>query len=116
MDKFDKEESKRIISKKIQLEKEKSEKERQVLLQKVISILKQELSGKDLEVYLVGSITRPYSFSQRSDIDIVVKGYHDDRFDLWTRLEGLFKRDVEVILYEKCPFKEELDKIGLKVI
>ena len=117
MDKeFDKKSAKEFLSQKNQKEKKHNEKVRQDLLKKIISVLKDELSGKDVEVFLVGSIIQPYKFTNRSDIDIVLKNFKGDRFDIWTRIESQIKRNIEVILYEKCNFKEYVEKEGLRVL
>lgn len=117
MDKeFDIDRAKHFLSERERKENEQREQERQQLLEKVISTLKSEFSGQSVEVFLVGSIIHPYKFTHRSDVDIVLKNFTGDRFAIWTRLENLIKRDVEVILYEKCHFKEYLDKEGLKVL
>ena len=113
---FDREKAKKHLSEQVELEKESNEKERQALLEKTIFVLNEKLSGKGLEIYLVGSITKPYAFTQLSDIDIVLKGFRGDRFELWTQLEELIGRNIELILYESCSFKEDLDSLGLKVI
>ena len=113
---FDSEEAKKFLLKREQTEKEEREKERIDLLAKVISVLKNEFTDSSVEVYLVGSILRPYSFTSRSDVDIVLKNYKGDRFDFWTKLEDKIGRNVEIIPFETCPFQEFVLKDGLKVI
>jgi predicted nucleotidyltransferase len=112
---FDSEAAKKFLGDRERKEKEENEETRKTLLQKVIIILKEEFHSP-IEIYLIGSILRPYSFSTRSDIDIVIKNYHGDRFDLWTNLEKKFERKVEIILFETCPFQEFVLKEGLKVV
>jgi predicted nucleotidyltransferase len=98
-------------------EKQKSEQEeiRKDLLQRVISILKEEFKHTDVQVYLVGSILRPNRFTQASDVDIVVNNFKGDRFALWASLEEKIGRNVEVILFESCHFKEFIISEGLQV-
>jgi predicted nucleotidyltransferase len=67
------------------------------------------------QIYLFGSITKPERFSQRSDIDIAVKGlnkFQHYRFisDLSERLE----REIDVVRLEDCPFAETIAKRGIK--
>lgn len=92
------------------------EEERQELLQKVSLILKQEFKESNVEVYLIGSIIQPFRFSSRSDVDIVLKNYKEDRFDFWTRLESKIGRKVEIIPFETCRFQEFVLKEGIKVV
>ena len=113
---FDKDGAKEFLFQKEQNEKEDNEKQRQNLLNKVISILKDEFSGQNIEIFLVGSITKPYSFGKKSDIDIILKNFKGDRFELWSLLESKIGQNIEVILYEKCHFKDHIEKEGLKVL
>ena len=115
-EKFDIEEAKRFLLAKEETEKNQREGERKALLQQIISILKEEFKGSNVEVYLVGSILHPFRFSSRSDIDIVLKNYKEDRFDFWAKLEGKIGRKIEVISFEACHFQEFVLKDGLRVI
>lgn len=92
------------------------EKRRLELLPRVISILSEELTGHDVELFLIGSILHPYKFNHYSDIDIVLKNYQGDRFCLWTALEAKIGLPIEVILYEECHFQKEIIDQGLKVL
>lgn len=114
--KFDSEEAKNFLLTKEEREKQQREDERTSLLAKVISILETEFKGSPVEVYLVGSILKPFGFSSRSDVDIVLKNYKDDRFELWANLERTLDRKVEVILFERCPFQEFVLKEGYRVV
>ena len=113
---FDESAAKEFLFEKAKVEKESLEKERQALQKKVITILKDEFSSQDVEVFLVGSLIQQYKFTARSDVDIVLKNFKGDRFDVWTLLEERIGRNVEVILYEKCHFKDHVDQYGLKVL
>lgn len=86
------------------------------LLQQTQRILQQELQGRDIEVWIIGSLIRPNKFTKFSDVDIVVKNYSGDRFELWTHLEALIGRDIEIIRYEECNFQEDIKNNGLKVL
>ena len=113
---FDIEQSKKFLKEKEEKEKANRELERKKILQKVIKILKDELQENGTEVFLVGSILKPFSFSEHSDVDIVLKGYKSDRFDLWPKLEKKIGRSIEIILFESCHFQEFVLKEGLKVL
>ena len=113
---FDFDEAKKFLLARDQKEKENLELERKQTLQKVVAILEAEFQNTGVEVFLVGSLLLPYSFTSRSDVDIVLKNYSGDRFDLWTKLEEKIGRNVEVILFEKCPFQEFVIQEGYKVI
>lgn len=113
---FNSEEAKQYLLSMENQKKEEVELARKNVLQTAISALKKEFKDTDIEVYLVGSIIRPHSFSSRSDVDIVLKNYHGDRFELWSKLESAIGREVEIILFESCHFKEFIEKEGLKVI
>jgi len=113
---FDREEAKKFLAERENKEKEQKEAERKQVLQQVIEVLKEEFAGSSVEVYLVGSIIIPFRFSSRSDVDIVVKNYTGDRFDLWTKLEGKIDRQIEIIPFETCHFQESVLKDGLRVL
>jgi len=114
--KFDKEEAKKFLFQREEKKREEQEKERKRVLQKAISILEKEFKGSDVEIYLVGSVLRPFSFSSQSDVDVVLKNYKGDRFEFWVNLEKKIGRDVEIISFETCQFQESILKDGLKVV
>jgi predicted nucleotidyltransferase len=115
-DDFDSQEAKEFLLARENQEKTSKEVERKKTLEKVISILKEEFEGSSVEVYLVGSIIKPFNFSSHSDVDIVLKNYTGDRFDYWGKLESKIGRQVEIILFETCHFQEFILKEGLKVV
>jgi predicted nucleotidyltransferase len=114
--KFDSEEAKKNLLAKEEEEKQLGEEERKSLLRKVISTLEKEFKGSAVEVYLIGSILQPFRFSSRSDIDIVLKNYKEDRFDLWAKLEREIGRKVEIVFFEKAHFQDFVLKEGFRVI
>ena len=113
---FDADEAKKFLLERDRKEKEERENARKKLLEEVIAVLKEEFKDSSVEVYLVGSITRPFAFSSHSDVDIVLKNFNGDQFDIWTKLEKIIGRSVEIILFETCHFQEFVLKDGLKVI
>lgn len=113
---FDSDEAKKHLIQRQEKEKERLEQERTILLQKAISVLTDEFKGSPVEVYLVGSITRPYHFTSSSDIDIVLKNFKGDRFEIWTKLEEKLRKQVEIILFETCSFQDFVISQGYKVL
>ena len=73
-------------------------------------------SDPDAEVYLIGSLVRPYHFSEYSDIDIVVKNFKGEIDEIQKEIEYALDKDVDIIVYEKSPFKELIDKFGERVL
>ncbi|MES2199000.1 MAG: hypothetical protein V4489_02385 [Chlamydiota bacterium] len=117
MDKnFNIEEAKKFLENRESEEKEKREADRKATLTIVIDSLKSIFLDTGVEVYLVGSIAKPYMFHPYSDVDVVLKNFKGDRFDLWTRLETAIKKNVEVIIFENCHFQEYVIKDGYKVL
>jgi predicted nucleotidyltransferase len=115
-DQFDSEEAKRLLLAREMKEKQERETARKEVLERTTLVLREEFNGSPVEVYLVGSLTRPYSFTPHSDVDIVLKNYTGDRFDLWTKLEKKIGRSVEIISFETCSFQEFVIKEGVKVL
>lgn len=115
-EKFDPEEAKKFLSQRQDEEKEKLELERQHIFKQAVSFLTAEFKGSDVEVYLIGSVIQPYRFTTSSDVDIVLKNFTGDRFDIWPRCEEMIGREVEVIQFEKCTFQDFVINHGYKVI
>ena len=67
------------------------------------------------EIYLFGSITKPERFSQRSDIDIGIKGLNKyQHYRFISDLSGLLEREIDVVRLEDCPFAEAIVKRGVQ--
>lgn len=113
---FDKEAARKNLEKRDLKDKEERENLRKKILAKTVSVLEGEFQGTNVEVYLVGSVARPNSFNKNSDVDVVLKNFSGDRFDIWTKLEAKIGRDVEVIIFEACEFKDHVIEQGLKVL
>ena len=113
---FDQDAAKKFLLDREAKEKALNEQIRNEVLERAISVLKEEFEASDVEVYLVGSLIRPHAFTKNSDVDIVLKNFSGDRFEIWTKLEEEIGRDVEVILFESCSFKEFVESDGMKVV
>lgn len=117
MDKnFDIKKIKINLEKKELVQREANEQSRQILLKKAIDSIKELFEGTAIEVFLVGSIVQPNKFTSTSDVDIVLKNFKGDRLDIWTKLEGMIERDVEIILFETCHFQDHILKDGKRII
>ncbi len=108
--------ARKLLAKKKQRLRESRERDRKALLEKVVHLLREALAEEGVSVFLIGSITRPYRFGPASDIDVVVKSYKGDRLSLWSRLDSLLPREVDLIFWESCPFREDLEGRSLKVV
>lgn len=115
-DHFDTQKAKEFLANRELQEREQREHERIAVLALTVDSLKKIFSDSNIEVYLVGSVTKPYSFHSHSDVDVVLKNFNGDRFDVWTKLETMIKRNVEIIIFEDCHFQEHVIKIGWKVV
>jgi len=94
--------------------------DRERLRLKVLSSVKEKfrdiLPDSGIEVYLIGSIIRPYHFSEYSDIDIVLKNFKGDIYEIQKEIESQTDRDVDLIIYERSTFKELIDQYGEKIL
>lgn len=113
---FEKEIAKKYLKNRELREREEDEKIRLELFRSAVRLIEEELIGKEVQAYLIGSVIIPYKFSKHSDIDIVLKNFTGDRFDLATKWEGILERGVEVIMYENCLFQKHVETEGFKVI
>ena len=66
-------------------------------------------------VYLTGSIVKPGSFSDRSDIDIAVENYTGSRLDLFMELSELIDLPIDLIIMERCHFIDQIREKGVRV-
>jgi predicted nucleotidyltransferase len=69
----------------------------------------------ECNVYLTGSIVRPGSFTDSSDIDIAVENYTGSRLDLFMELSELIDLRVDLIIMERCHFKDQIREKGFMV-
>lgn len=113
---FDPEQAKKYLQERELREKDAREQARKALLPIVKESIDKIFSDTDVEVFLVGSITQPYQFSSNSDVDIVLKNFNGDRFDVWSKLEREINRDIEVILFEHCHFQDHVTKYGKRIL
>jgi predicted nucleotidyltransferase len=67
------------------------------------------------KVYLTGSLLREGDFYPFSDIDLAVEGLREDYFKLLVDLEELMGRWVDVIEFEKCRFREQIERQGVRI-
>jgi predicted nucleotidyltransferase len=66
------------------------------------------------EILLFGSVTRPHSFHERSDVDIAF--IHEPEklscYALQARLEEMIQRRVDLIVLSECRFREKIEREG----
>ncbi|MDY6969834.1 MAG: nucleotidyltransferase domain-containing protein [Spirochaetota bacterium] len=108
------------LAKKIYNEKkENQEKNRQILLEKVIDLLKEYFADKNiLSVYIVGFLVKAYQYTQYSDIDIAIEGMKsEDFFKIYGDIEELLgTENIDLIELEKCRFRDSIIKEGRQII
>jgi predicted nucleotidyltransferase len=101
------------LERKRRKEFENNEKFRLSLLTKTKSVVSQYLSQfPGSRAYLFGSILSPNAFSSRSDIDIAFENCPQNRLDLHSQLTNLLEWPVDIVILEKCNFKEHILKHG----
>ena len=99
----------------IQKKRESREKRRSNTIQRVFKVLKklaEEISFQ--EAYLFGSVIRPHTFSENSDLDIGFTGLADkDFFKVMSFLSRETGRDVDVVQLEHHRLSEKIKNEGL---
>lgn len=70
-----------------------------------------------VRVYLFGSLTQPFAFGPRADIDVAVEGLAPgDFWQVWGDLEEVFGTErMDLIEMEKCPFAGLIRSRGIQV-
>jgi len=96
--------------------RERLEKERKELLDKVINLLfllKKKYSIK--EAYILGSLLNPKKWSILSDIDIAVSGCSKHILDIMSELEKQTNKEVDVIDIDRHFNPDLIRKKGKKI-
>ncbi len=97
-------------------ERREREQERQRVLSRATEELTRFFRDKQVaKVYLTGSLLREGDFYPFSDIDLAVEGLREDYFKLLVDLEELMGRWVDVIEFEKCRFREQIERQGVRI-
>jgi len=100
------------------IEKQKREREKQRLLtiEKVFSVI-DHLSGEMAldEIYLFGSVTKPFRFSEESDIDLACTGLKDRHFfKLMSAISRATGHDVDIVQLENHRLADKIKREGIK--
>ena len=67
------------------------------------------------EVYIFGSLARPYQFGEDSDVDLAFKGLDQDKlFVAIGRLSGELGRTVNVVDIDDIHFKDKILREGIR--
>jgi predicted nucleotidyltransferase len=97
-------------------ERQEREQDRQRWLSRAKEELINFFRGKQVDkVYLCGSVLREDCFYPFSDIDLAVEGLREDYFTLLVDLEECMGRWVDVIELEKCRFREQIERQGVRI-
>ena len=100
----------------LEVEQQEREQARLGLLFRATKDLANFCKDKQVEkVYLTGSLLREDGFYPFSDIDLAVEGLQEDYFKLLVALEGLMGRWVDVIELDKCRFREQIERQGVRI-
>jgi predicted nucleotidyltransferase len=93
----------------------KNEQDRQILLQKTKEWLNQNAHQYGMtSAYIFGSVTRPYRFHRRSDVDLAVETIDQDQFCLVISLLATFlEREVDLIQLKHCHFANKIRQTGI---
>ncbi len=94
--------------------REQNEQLRLTTLKQVLTWL--ETSGEKYGIahaYLFGSLTRPYRFTERSDVDVAVEIMEPDHFfKAIAALSEYLGRSVDLVELAKCPFADQIRQRG----
>ncbi len=104
-----------LLDKVLQRKSIERERLRLASIEKAKKILKEMSKSISFEkAYLFGTITKPYRFSEESDIDIAFVGLKDeDFFSALAYLSRNLGRDVDILQLEKHRLREKIIKEGI---
>jgi len=105
-----------LLDEVIEKKRKKQEELRLLLIEKILAVigkLSEEIDFK--EAYLFGSVTKPFRFSERSDIDIGFVGL-DDRhfFKVMSLLSEEAGRDVDIVQLEDHLLADKIKRGGIR--
>jgi predicted nucleotidyltransferase len=97
--------------------RDSSEAKRKHLLGFVVPELKKYFARVPVKsVYLTGSLIKPFSFHEHSDIDIATDGLpYSHYFKTISELEEIFRVKVDIIEMENCNFSKKILNTGIKI-
>ncbi|MFQ5646767.1 MAG: nucleotidyltransferase family protein [bacterium] len=105
-----------LWERKVEEKEREREADRLKTLEKTKKNLKNYFTDKGVgQVYLTGSLLEEGKFYSFSDIDIAVQGLSEWYFKVFTELEELLGRKIDLIELERCRFAELIKKNGLKI-
>ncbi len=96
--------------------RETNEVQRLAMLNRVKSWLIQEGARYGInDFYVFGSVTRPYRFTEKSDVDVAIEGIQPEYFfDAMASLSEAVGREVDLVDLSKCHFAERIRQRGLR--
>jgi uncharacterized protein len=105
-----------LLDNALQHRRELNEKQRLVLLDRVIQWL--EAHGQEYgieQAYIFGSLTCPNRFAEHSDVDVAVETVNLARFfEAIAILSEAVERDVDLVDLSKCPFANQIRQRGIR--
>ncbi|HOK30384.1 MAG: hypothetical protein KBI34_08765 [Dictyoglomi bacterium] len=97
-------------------EYEERELKRKKLLEEIIPKLREYFRDKKVDmVFIFGSILEEGLFYNFSDVDIACGGLKENYFRVFSDLEDLVGRDIDLVELEYCKFREEILKRGIRI-
>jgi predicted nucleotidyltransferase len=100
-----------LLKKRDERRLEERERQRHEVRERLKLALKELVPGET--VLLFGSITRPYSFHKRSDVDIALRQEpRISRYRLQALLEDLIRCPVDLVILNECRFREKIEREG----
>ncbi|MEA5620809.1 nucleotidyltransferase domain-containing protein [Cronbergia sp. UHCC 0137] len=104
-----------ILDQAIAARRHQNEQQRLATLEQVIFWLESKSQHYGIErAYVFGSLTRPYCFTQRSDVDVAVETiYAEHFFTAIAQLSEQIERPVDLVELSKCPFADRIRQQGI---
>ncbi|MGB4644284.1 MAG: nucleotidyltransferase domain-containing protein [Dictyoglomaceae bacterium] len=97
-------------------EYEERELKRKRVLEELIPKLKDYFKDKEVDkVFIFGSILREGLFYDFSDVDIACEGLKENYFRVFSELEDLVGRNIDLVELEYCRFREDILKRGIRI-
>jgi predicted nucleotidyltransferase len=105
-----------LLDKAIAEKRARWERERRIVLARVLRWLDEHSADFDLrEAYVFGSVAGAGRFDDRSDVDVAVEQISAEGFfDLMAALSSELDRDVDLVELTKCHFAHRIRQEGVR--
>ena len=100
-----------LLKRKEQQRLQRREQLRHDVRQRLKEALRDLVPGE--QIFLFGSVTRPYAFHEHSDVDIAfINEPKESCYRLQAKIEEAIHHPVDLVILSECRFREKIEREG----